>query len=317
MSMNPYENEPGFEDANSDFDKKNQEAYVSKIRHETIRISIIQRLEDYLGMGRNIDRLALMGAGDADIDGLRDDVPFEPFRDKCKLRFLWYFDSYLQAIIDAGRKHKDNTKFEKMPFEGSGNIMDGVFNYTDLQVRLGRVKNALERETENWAVQGKIALQKEQSIATNVHRQYEQTKEAFKAKDAIMIDIEEVDKNPFVWDLTLYGRAMTNLDGGVFKIRMCISPHFPMEQPRVKVVTPLFHHRVAKDGQLCYFIKNSDNLCAHVEAIIAAIDDECPAFDPRTRVCTEAANLLWGTEDQRKQYNRRLRRSAQESMEYL
>ena len=202
--MNPYENEPGFEDANSDFDKKNQEAYVSKIRHETIRISIIQRLEDYLGMGRNIDRLALMGAGDADIDGLRDDVPFEPFRDKCKLRFLWYFDSYLQAIIDAGRKHKDNTKFEKMPFEGSGNIMDGVFNYTDLQVRLGRVKNALERETENWAVQGKIALQKEQSIATNVHRQYEQTKEAFKAKDAIMIDIEEVDKNPFVWDLTLY-----------------------------------------------------------------------------------------------------------------
>lgn len=31
MSSNPYENEPGFEDAKSDFDKKNQAAYVAKV----------------------------------------------------------------------------------------------------------------------------------------------------------------------------------------------------------------------------------------------------------------------------------------------
>lgn len=30
MSQNPYENEPGFEDAKTDYDKKNQEAYVAK-----------------------------------------------------------------------------------------------------------------------------------------------------------------------------------------------------------------------------------------------------------------------------------------------
>jgi len=50
MSSNPYENEPGFEDANSDYDKKNQEAYVDKIRHESLRISVIDRLEEYLGI---------------------------------------------------------------------------------------------------------------------------------------------------------------------------------------------------------------------------------------------------------------------------
>jgi len=32
MSGNPYENEPGFEDAKTDYDKKNQEAYVAKVR---------------------------------------------------------------------------------------------------------------------------------------------------------------------------------------------------------------------------------------------------------------------------------------------
>ena len=32
MSSNPYENEPGYENANSDEDKKSQEAYVEKVR---------------------------------------------------------------------------------------------------------------------------------------------------------------------------------------------------------------------------------------------------------------------------------------------
>ena len=31
MSPNPYENEPGFEDAKSDFDKQNIEAYIQKV----------------------------------------------------------------------------------------------------------------------------------------------------------------------------------------------------------------------------------------------------------------------------------------------
>lgn len=31
MSMNPYENEPGFEDANEPMDKKNQKDYVQKV----------------------------------------------------------------------------------------------------------------------------------------------------------------------------------------------------------------------------------------------------------------------------------------------
>lgn len=31
MSMNPYENEPGFEDAKEAHDKKNQKNYVQKV----------------------------------------------------------------------------------------------------------------------------------------------------------------------------------------------------------------------------------------------------------------------------------------------
>lgn len=34
MSSNPYENEPGFENANSEEDKKNQKEYVAKVTYE-------------------------------------------------------------------------------------------------------------------------------------------------------------------------------------------------------------------------------------------------------------------------------------------
>jgi ubiquitin-conjugating enzyme E2 Z len=53
MSNNPYENEPGFDKANSEDDKKKQAAYVAKIRHETIRIAVIQKLEDIMGVCPN------------------------------------------------------------------------------------------------------------------------------------------------------------------------------------------------------------------------------------------------------------------------
>lgn len=36
MSSNPYENEPGFETANDETDKKNQKDYVAKARPETL-----------------------------------------------------------------------------------------------------------------------------------------------------------------------------------------------------------------------------------------------------------------------------------------
>ena len=48
MSTNPYENEPGFE--NTKKEKPHAQAYIQKIKHETLRIAVIQRLEGLLGI---------------------------------------------------------------------------------------------------------------------------------------------------------------------------------------------------------------------------------------------------------------------------
>ncbi|KXH49035.1 ubiquitin-conjugating enzyme [Colletotrichum simmondsii] len=322
MSGNPYENEPGFEEANEASDKKNQKDYVQKIRHETLRVSVIQRMEEYLGLTPDGNAIAQQSAADGDqLDIDNDDiddtnVPFEPFKDLCKRRFLWYYDNYLLAVQKAKAEVKDHQAFVRMPFEGASNTMDGKFNYTELERRLRNVKAALDNELVKWAKDGEVAIEKEMTLSVNLRHQYEQVVQAFKRQD-IPHDVQLEDNNPFVWIITYFGRPMTNLDGGLFRFKIHFSTKFPEEQPRVKFHTRIFHHRIAEDGTVCYFPNSlrKEDVRTHIEAVFTALEEEDPAYDPRTLVHPEAHTLYWGGAEARKNYNRRLRRSVQQSMD--
>ncbi|KAL1910307.1 hypothetical protein Sste5344_003923 [Sporothrix stenoceras] len=322
MSGNPYENEPGFEDANDPSDKKNQRDYVQKIHHETIRVTVIMRLEEYLGLVHN--RLGRLNQAercnmveDIDIDGQDEQsVPFEPFKDLCKRRFLWYYDSYLASVRKAMGEVAEGQRFTQMPFEGASNTMEGKFCYGELEQRLIGIKKALDDETTRWAVEGKEAVEQGATVSVNLRRQYEQAVEAFK-RDGTPHNIELEGNNPFVWVVTYFGKPMTNLDGGLFRFRLMLSPRFPQEQPRARFEVNIFHHRIAKDGTPCYVVKPNkrEDVRSHIEAIIDALEEENPPYDPRTLVNPEAHKLYWGTPDDRKLYNRKLRRTVQDSLE--
>lgn len=323
MSSNPYENEPGFEDANEPADKKRQKEYVAKIRHETLRVSVIQRMEEFLGIAHGLAAVKQAEKEDYELD-FNDDlsdqdeslVPWEPFKDLIKQRFLWYFDSYMESIAKAKLDCKDGQVFGRMPFEGASNTMEGKFNYSELEQRMLNIKRALHDETESWAKEGLLPKHKDSTVAVNLARQFEQIRESFKRND-VSHHIELVDGNPFVWALTYIGRPMTNLDGGLFNVTLRFSPRFPEEQPRVEFKTRIFHHRIARDGTPCYFPKTSrrEDVKNHIEAIIDTLEEEMPPYDPRTLTNPEAHKLFWGGPDDRKMYNRRLRRSVQQSME--
>ncbi|KAI0164801.1 UBC-like protein [Xylariaceae sp. FL1272] len=324
MSSNPYENEPGFDTANEPSDKQNQKHYINKIRHETLRISVIQKLEEFLSLNIGLDpqtEARQDHSGDEDVAELEElDVPWEPFKDLYKIRFLWYYDSYLESIDKSSKENekevKDGASFTRMPFEGSSNTMEGKFNYTELKQRLQRIKAALDAEPTKWAVEGASAQTNDLTVAVNLTRQFEQVKESFRRGD-MPHNVELEDNNPFVWTLTYFGRPMTNLDGGMFKIRLNFSPRFPEEQPRARLLTPIFHHRVTSDGIPCYTPNRSrtDDVRQHIDAIFKALEEENPPYDPRVQVHPEAHKLYWGGADGRKLYNRRLRRSVQDSLD--
>ncbi|RCI07910.1 hypothetical protein L249_5784 [Ophiocordyceps polyrhachis-furcata BCC 54312] len=315
LSSNPYENEPGFEDANEESDKKLQKEYIQKIRHESLRLSVIQRLEGYLEL--NPDGTGTKKDED-DEESEEINIPFEPFKDLIKRRFLWYYQSYLTAIEKGKSEVKDGQAFVRMPFESpSSNTMDGRFYWNDLERRLQRIKGALDAETKLWAVEGLAAMARESTVSVNLRHQFEQVSASLKRGDMPHVVTLE-DDNPFVWILTYFGRPMTNLDGGLFRIRMNFSPRFPDEQPRVRFETKIFHHHVAGDGTACYTpnpLKKED-IRVHIEAIVAKLEEDDPAYDPREIVNPEATRMFWaGGQAERKLYNRRLRRSVQQSME--
>ncbi|KJZ76618.1 hypothetical protein HIM_03954 [Hirsutella minnesotensis 3608] len=315
LSSNPYENEPGFEDANEESDKKMQKAYVQKIRHETLRIAVIQRLEGYMGLtpdGAKVKK-------DEDVDDSDEsNVPFEPFKDLIKRRFLWYYQSYLTAIEQGKAEVKEQQLFVRMPFESPGNnTMDGRFNYPELERRLKNIKAAIDAETKQWTEEGSAEMAEETTVSVNLQHQYDQVSAYLKRGDMPHVVTLE-NGNPFVWIMTYFGRPMTNLDGGLFRIRMCFSPRFPDEQPRVRFETKIFHHHVAEDGTACYTpnpLKRED-VKSHIEAIMATLEEDDPAYDPRKIVNPEATRMYWGGgQADKKLYNRRLRRSVQQSME--
>lgn len=298
----------------------NQITTRDKIRHETLRIAVIQPLEKSLGIqpdGTVVPPYPANPSDDDDEDKLllEEEIQFEPFEDLRKRRFLWYFESYMRTIDTEEPKVSKNCKFGKMPFENVGNIMDGHFNYPELRRRLVLVKETILSETYNWAVEGQEAKERETGIAVSLQRQLEQVVEDFKNKNNFTVDLALVDNNPFLWELTYFGRPMTQLDGGIFKIKIYVSPRFPEEQPRVFVQTSLFHCRVSKEGVLCYFPERTDEMRHHIDAIVAALEEESPPYDPRTTVNPEASKLFWGSPEDRKKYNRALRRSVEKSAE--
>ena len=337
MSNNPYENEPGFDSANSADDRKLQEAYVAKIRHETIRIAVIQKLEVLMGCpaygedkdGTNANSTPVWySASDSssEEDGRESKrqkfqdalaaAKFEPFADLYKRRFLWYYETYLKTCEEYLKITKDGTPFVQMPFEDRSNMMEGKFQYSSLIKRLVQMKDLIDRETSAWAARGTEAVQREAGVATKLQRQYEQLTEHHKKSHVFNLTLALQDNNPFTWTVTYFGKPGTSLDGGVFKILVFLSPSFPDEQPRVRVETPIFHHRVSKEGVLCYFPHKPEDMHDHVRAIVEALEDENPPYDPRTIVRPEATKLMWGSEADKKKYRRQLRRSAEESMEF-
>lgn len=242
---------------------------------------------------------------------------WEPFRDLQKRRFMWYYESYLSTIEQRAKKHSEGEKFTGMPFEHTNNTMDGTFKYGELGKRLVRVKQVLNQETEQWAADGLKAKERESSDAFSLQGQFNQIANFLKQRGIHNVEVNLQEGNPFVWVLTYFGKSGTNLEGGIWRIKISLSPRFPEEQPRVQFENKIFHHRVSPDGVVCYFPTRTDEPKYHVEAVVQALEEESPPYDPRTDVHPAATKLFWGSADDKKKYGRQQRRSAQDSTESM
>jgi len=247
-----------------------------------------------------------------------DEAQWDPFADLMKRRFLWYYDTYLRTIEQGIVQHPGGrTQFKRMEFEYPPNSMGGHFNYPQLRTRLMAIKTALDAEQKDWTAQSLRHIKESTQLSAQLAFQF--TQSALKWNNNSSLEISLPDPaNPFLWHLTLFGKPMTNLDGGIFQLTLAIPPTFPDAQPRVTFQTAIIHHRVGgTTGIVVYFPKKEGEIAEHLTAIVESIEDEgeTARFDPRAVVNPEAFELYWGGEEKRKAYGRKLRRSARESGE--
>ncbi|KAF9192393.1 hypothetical protein BGZ50_008523 [Haplosporangium sp. Z 11] len=241
----------------------------------------------------------------------------DEFCDLSKRLFLSYYDIYLHIVQTESALVKDGTGFYKAPFEYGDNKMDGTFNYASLAKRLKVIKDAIEKETTDWIEQSSQWISSATRMSSNLKRQYEQIVEYYRESNTGGVDVELVDGNPFVWNFTLFGKPMSNYDGGMFKAQMIFHNTFPDIQPRVKFCTPMYHVHVTADGVPFYSVEKHDDVRSHIDAISRLILDDEYSTNPSTHVNLPAAKLLFGTKEERREYNRNARRCASRSTEYF
>ncbi|KAF9363724.1 hypothetical protein BGX34_003452 [Mortierella sp. NVP85] len=353
MSDMPYRNEPGHD---NEKDTSKLEPYNQKIRHETIRISVCDRLESFLGINQPTfyntvtdacsssaptSPLSTTSASATGAPATPVGTPnslgtptsltpaiFEPlyassvsasdeFSDLSKRLFLAYYDIYQNTVQTESTQVKDGTLFYKAPFEFGGNKMDGSFNYASLAKRLEVIKRAIDGETSSWISQSSQWISNSSRMSSNLRRQFEQIREFYRENNNGAVEVELVDDNPFVWTFTLFGKPMSNYDGGMFKVQMVFHDTFPDIQPRVKFLTPMYHIHVTSDGVPFYTVEKPEDVRYHIEAISRLTLEDEPSTNPSTHVNLDAAKLYFGTKEQRREYNRNARRCASRSTEYF
>jgi ubiquitin-conjugating enzyme E2 Z len=86
--------------------EKQAKSYIRKIRHETLRISVIQRLESYMKMDEVAPMAVPVADEDFDDERTRRASPVAPqigmWEDECKRLFLWYYEIYLVCPLTMG-----------------------------------------------------------------------------------------------------------------------------------------------------------------------------------------------------------------------
>ncbi|KAJ3410586.1 hypothetical protein HDV05_003623 [Chytridiales sp. JEL 0842] len=319
----PYHNEPGHE---NEKDKTKHENYNQKIMHETLRISICNRLEEifeYQDEQRQLEESTNTAEENTEEDGSEAQKGFRrrfctcqersPFEDFVKRCFLWYYDIYMDIVEkEIAKGIKDGQAFVINRFEGSGNQMQGTFNYTSIKERLQNIYKLINKETETWAEDSKSWISEDLTIVTTLRSQYQQITSSGELADLMSIDLEQ--GNPFIWNVCIFGPQGTHYESGMFQARIVFHKSFPESYPRVKFEVDVFHPKVTVGGVPHYNVQRVESVKEHLKAIYALFTAE-PECTPATFVNPEAAKLYFGSKEDKKNYARKVRRCAQRSVE--
>eukprot|EP01026_Neomeris_dumetosa_P027829 TRINITY_DN2258_c0_g2_i1.p2 TRINITY_DN2258_c0_g2~~TRINITY_DN2258_c0_g2_i1.p2 ORF type:complete len:157 (-),score=12.57 TRINITY_DN2258_c0_g2_i1:560-1030(-) len=123
------------------------------------------------------------------------------------------------------------------------------------------------------------------------------------------------EENMYVWTATIFGPDETAWEGGVFQLRLTFSESYPAKPPRVRFTSEMFHPNVYADGTICMdTIQDQWSPCHNVCTLLTSIQSLLTDPNCSSPANPEAAQLF---QNSIKDYNRRIRKIAQKSIEMM
>ncbi|KAJ3546738.1 hypothetical protein NMY22_g1939 [Coprinellus aureogranulatus] len=156
----------------------------------------------------------------------------------------------------------------------------------------------------------------------------ELTKKPVEGFSAGLVD----ESNLYEWEVMIIGPPDTLYEGGFFKARLSFPPEFPLQPPKMKFITPMWHPNIYADGTVCISILHAPGedqygyedagerwMPVHtVESIllsvISLLSSDKPNLDSPANV-DAAKEVRTDFEAYKKKVRRLVRRSAEEAFD--
>ncbi|KAF7373356.1 Ubiquitin-conjugating enzyme [Mycena sanguinolenta] len=140
------------------------------------------------------------------------------------------------------------------------------------------------------------------------------------------------DDNLFEWEILVIGPPDTLYEGGFLKARLTFPPEFPLQPPKMRFITPMWHPNIYPDGAVCVSILHAPGedqygyedagerwMPVHtVESIlisvISLLSSDVPNTDSPANV-EAAIEVRKDIEAYKKKVRRLVRRSAEEAFD--
>ncbi len=97
------------------------------------------------------------------------------------------------------------------------------------------------------------------------------------------------------FDVVIAGPAQSPYEGGIFKLELFLGSEYPMEPPKVRFLTKLYHPNVDKLGRICLdILKDKWSPALQIRTVLLSIQALLSAPNPDDPLDNQIADL-WKT----------------------
>ena len=117
------------------------------------------------------------------------------------------------------------------------------------------------------------------------------------------------ESNLFEWQAFLTGPEQSAYEGGIYELHLTIPCHYPVQAPKVRFQTEIFHPNIYQTGEICLdILQDQWSEVLSIEKILLSVRSLLTEPNPNSPANIEAAILY---KDHRKEFDQRVRKDIE------